>query len=81
MSNDDIFGTRNPIDDHPIFTKIDPPRVLMDYLESYPKDGLEPLVDPLNLPETRPDVRGKSEKEFRGEGSSRAQKKKKIAIF
>lgn len=53
----------------------------MAYLESYPKDRIYPLVDPFNLTKTYPDVHGKINKEFRGEGSSRAQKKKKIAIF
>lgn len=38
-------------------------------------------MDRFNLPETYPDVHGKRKKEFRGEGSSRAQKKKKVAIF
>ncbi|XP_050916319.1 uncharacterized protein LOC127131441 [Lathyrus oleraceus] len=78
MSKDDIYGTRNPIDDYPIFTKTDPPRVLMAYLESCLKDGLEPLVDPFNLLETCHDVHGKRKKEFRDEGSSSAQKNKKI---
>lgn len=45
------------------------------------KDRIDPLVDPFNLPETYPDVHGKRKKEFRGEGSFRAQKKKKISIF
>lgn len=53
----------------------------MAYLESCLKDGLEPLVDLFNLPETFPDVHGKRNKNFIGEGSSRAQKKKKIDIF
>lgn len=53
----------------------------MAYLESCLKDGIEPLVDPFNLSETFPDVHGKRKKDFRGEGSSRAQKKKKISIF
>lgn len=84
LSKDDICGTRNPIDNYPIFTKIDPPQVLMAYLESCMKKGIEPLVDPFNLPKTYPDVHGKRIKEFICEGSSRAQKKKKkkkIAIF
>lgn len=53
----------------------------MTYLESCLKDGIESLVDPFNLSETYHDVHGKSKKEFKGERSSRAQKKKKIAIF
>lgn len=53
----------------------------MAYIERCLKDGLDPLVDPFNLPETYPDVHGKRKKEFIGEGSSRAQKKKKVAIF
>lgn len=81
ISKDDICGTRNPIDDYPIFTKIDPPKVLMAYLESFLRDGLDPLVDPFNLPKTYLDIHGKRKKEFRGEGSSRAQKKKKIVVF
>lgn len=80
LSKDDICGTRNPIDDYPIFTKIDPPLVLMAYLESCLKDGLDPLVDLFNLPETFLDVHGKRKKEFKGERSSRAQKKKKIVV-
>lgn len=81
LSKDDICGTRNPIDDYPIFTKVDPPQVLMAYLESCLKDGLGLLVDPFNLPETCPNVHGKRKKEFKGEGSSRAQKKTKIIVF
>lgn len=81
LSKHDICGTRNPIDDYPFFTKIDPPQVLMAYLESCLKDGLDPLVDPFNLPEAFPNVHGKRKKEFIGEGSSRAQKKKKIVII
>lgn len=72
LSKDYIYGTRNHIDDYPIFTKIDPPQVLMAYMESCLKDGLDPLVDPFNLPVTCLDVHGKINKEFRGEGSSRA---------
>lgn len=53
----------------------------MAYLKSCLKDGINPLVDPFNLPETYPYVHSKRKKEFRGEGSSRAQKKKKISIF
>lgn len=77
MSLDDICGTINPIDDYPIFTKVDPPQVLMEYLESYLKDGIDPLADPFNLLETYPDVHGKRQKELIGEGSSKSQKKKK----
>lgn len=32
LTRDDIHGTRNPIDDYPIFTEVDPPQVLMAYL-------------------------------------------------
>ena len=81
LTEDDICGIRNPLENYPIFTKIDPPQVLMAYLESCLKNGIEPLVDPLNLLETCPGVHGKIKKEFRGGGSYRAQKKKKIIIF
>lgn len=67
LTKDDICGTRNPIDDYPIFTKVDPPQVLMAYLESCLKDGIDPLVDPFNLLETYPYVHGKRNKKFRGE--------------
>lgn len=53
----------------------------MAYLESCLKDGIDLLVDPVNLLENYPDVHGKRKKEFRGEGSFRAQKKKNVAIF
>lgn len=81
LTKDDICGTRNPLDKFPLFTKINPLQVLMAYLERCLKDGIETLVDPFNLLETYPDVHGKRKKEFRGEGSSRAQKKKNIVIF
>lgn len=81
LTKDDICGIRNPLDNYHIFTKIDHPRGLMAYLDNCQKDRIEPLVDPFNLPETYLDVHGKRKKEFRGEGSSRAQKKKKITIF
>lgn len=81
LSKDDIYGTRNLIDNYLIFTKIDPPQIMMAYLESCLKDGIEPLVDPFNLLETCPGVHGKRKKDFKGEGSSRAQKKKNISIF
>ncbi|XP_050876630.1 uncharacterized protein LOC127080344 [Lathyrus oleraceus] len=80
LTKDDMCGTRNPIDNYPIFIKIDPLQVLMAYLESCLKDKIEPLVDPFNLLETYPGVHGKIKKDFIGEGSSRAQKKK-ITIF
>ncbi|XP_050897082.1 actin cytoskeleton-regulatory complex protein PAN1-like [Lathyrus oleraceus] len=82
LTKDDICGTRNPIDNYPLLTKIDPPHVLMAYLERCLKEGIQPLVDPFNLPETYHDVHGKRKKEFICKGSSRAQKKKKkIVIF
>lgn len=72
LTKDDICGTRNPIGNYPIFTKIVPPQVLMAYLESCLKDGIDPLGDPFNLPETYHDVHGKRRKKFRGKRSSRA---------
>lgn len=54
LTKDDIRGTRNPIDDYPIFAKVDSPKVLMAYLESCLKDGVDPLVDTFNLPKTYP---------------------------
>ncbi|XP_050897540.1 uncharacterized protein LOC127104400 [Lathyrus oleraceus] len=81
LTKDDIWDIRNPLENYPIFTKIDPPQVLMAYLESCLKDEFEPLVDPFNLQETYRDVHGKRKKEFRGEGSSRAQNKNNITIF
>lgn len=69
------------MDNFPIFTKIDPPEILMSYLESYIKDGIDPMVDPFNLSGTYPDVCGKRKKESREEGSSRPQKKKKDVAF
>lgn len=80
LTKDDICGIRNPLDNFPLFTKIDPPQVLMAYLDRYLKDKIEPLVDLFNLPETYPDVHGNRKKELRSEGSFRAQKKK-IDIF
>lgn len=68
------------VDNFPIFTKIDPREVLQYYLERCQKDGIDPLVDPFNLPETYPDVHGKRKKEYRGDGSSRSPKNKKIII-
>lgn len=79
-SKDDICGTRILIDNFPIFTKIDPPEVMEYHLEGCLKDGIGPLVDPFNLPETHPDVHGKRKKEYREEGFSRPQKKK-VATF
>lgn len=70
-SKDDICGMRIPVDNFPIFTKIDPPKVLKYYLESCLKDGIDPLVDPFNLSRTCPDVHRKRKKESREEGSSR----------
>lgn len=49
-----------------IFTKIDPLEVLTYYLEACMKDGIDPVVDPFNLPKTYPDVHGKRKKESRG---------------
>lgn len=66
LSKDDICGIRNPLENYPIFTKIDLPHVLMAYLESCLENRIEPLVDPFNLSETCPDVHGKRKKEFRG---------------
>lgn len=66
LSKDDICGTRTPVDNYPIFTKIDPQEILMAYLESCQKDGIEPMMDPFNLPEMYLDVHGKRNKESRG---------------
>lgn len=51
-SKEDIYGIRISVDNFPIFTKIDPPEVLEYYLERCNKDGIYPMVDPFNLPET-----------------------------
>lgn len=67
LSKDDICGTRNPIGNYPIFTKIDLPRVLMAYLESFLRDGIDPMMDPFNLPDTYPDIHRKRKKESKGE--------------
>lgn len=69
-TKEDICGTRIPVDNFPIFTKIDPPEVLAYYLESCNKEGIDPLVDPFNLPENYPDAYGKRKKDAHGEGSS-----------
>lgn len=74
---DDICRMRILVDNFPIFTKIDPPEILMNYLESCLKDGIDSMVDPFNLEDTYPDVYGKRKKESKEEGSSRPQKKKK----
>lgn len=70
-SKDDICGMRIPVDNFPIFTKIDPPEVLEYYLESCLKDGIDPLVEPFNLPKTFLDVHGKRKEDYREEGYSR----------
>lgn len=71
---------RIPVDNFPIFTKMYPPEVLAYYLERCLKDGIDPMVDPFNLPETYLDVHGKRTKKSRGEGSSRPQNKKKKVV-
>ena len=60
---DDIYGIIIPINDFPIFTKIDPSEVIAYYLESCQKDGIDPMVDPFNMPKTYTDVHGKMKKE------------------
>lgn len=40
-SKDDIHGMRILVDDFPIFTKVDPLEILMAYIESYLKDGID----------------------------------------
>lgn len=80
-SKDDICGTRILVDNFPIFTKIDPLNVLEYYLENFLKDGIDPLVDPFNLPKTYPEVHEKRKKKSCEEGSSRPQKKKKRCYF
>ncbi|XP_050897261.1 uncharacterized protein LOC127104091 [Lathyrus oleraceus] len=76
-SKDDIYGMKTLVENFHIFTQIDPPEVLLYYLESCHKDGIDSMVDPFNIPETYPYVHGKRKKESIGEGSSRPQKKKK----
>lgn len=81
-SKDDICGTRIQVVNFLIFTKIDPPKVLEYYLESYLKDGIDPMADPFNLLETYPNMHGKRKKESHEEGPSRPlKKKKKVATF
>lgn len=80
-SKDDICGMRILVDKFPIFTKIDPLKVMEYYVESCLKYVIDPLVDPFNLPETYLDVHGKRKKESREEGSSRPQKKKKRLLL
>lgn len=67
LSKDDICGIRNPIDNYPISTRIDPLEVLMSYLKSCMRDGMYPMVYPFNLPETYLDIHGKRKKESIGE--------------
>lgn len=82
LSKDDICGIRIMVYNFPIFTNINPLEVLEYYLESCLKDGIDPLVDPFNLLETYPGVRGKRKKESCEEGPSRPQnKKKKVVTF
>lgn len=64
-SKDDICGMRIAVYNFQIFTEIDPLEVLKYYLESCLKNGIDPLVDPFNLPETYPHVHGKRKKEYR----------------
>lgn len=47
-SKEKINGSNTQLDSYPIFIKIDPPEVLAYYMEIYLKDGVDPLVDPLN---------------------------------
>lgn len=47
---EDICGMGILVDNFPIFTKIDPLEVLEYYLEICNKEGIDPMVDPFNLP-------------------------------
>lgn len=82
-TKEDIYGTRITVDNFPIFTKIDPPNVLEYYLDSCIEEGIDPFVDPFNLPETCPYAYRKRKKEAQGKGSSGPQtkKKKKVDVF
>lgn len=62
-TKEDICGTRIPVDNFSILTKIDPQDVLAYYLDSCVKEGIDPLVDPFDLPDTFPDAYGKRKKD------------------
>lgn len=53
---EEICGSRIPLENYLIFTKIDPPEVLVYYMESCLKYNIDPLVDPFNIPDDYPDV-------------------------
>lgn len=55
-SKEEISGSNIPSKNYPIFTKIDPPEVLAYYMEICLEDNIDPLVDPLNLPDDYPVV-------------------------
>lgn len=70
-SKEDVCGTRFPVANFPIFTKVDPLDVLAYYLASCIEEGTYILVDPFNLPYAH--VKRKKmnkKKDARGEGTS-----------
>lgn len=84
-TKEDIFGIIIIIANFPIFTQIDPLDVLEYYLSSCIQGGVDPLVDPFNLPETYPNAYGKRKKSSKkkvaqGEGTSESPKKKKVEM-
>ncbi|KAI5389149.1 hypothetical protein KIW84_074703 [Lathyrus oleraceus] len=55
-SKEEISGSNIPSENYIICIKIDPPEVLAYYMEICLEDNIDPLVDPLNLPDDYPAV-------------------------
>lgn len=75
-TKEDICATRTLVGNFTIFTKIDPPDVLAYYLDKCNEEGVDPLVDPFDLPNTCLDARGEGTS-----GPKKKKKKKKVAMF
>lgn len=53
---EEINDSTTPVVNYHIFTKIDPPCILAHYMEICLEKGIDPMVDPLNIPDDYPTI-------------------------
>lgn len=56
LVKEEINSSNTPVENYPIFIKIDPPDYLAHYMEIYLEEGIDLMVDPLNLLDDYPVV-------------------------
>ncbi|MCI21276.1 hypothetical protein A2U01_0042442, partial [Trifolium medium] len=71
-----ILKRRVKVDNFPIFTQLDPLEVLEDYLRRCKAEGINPLVDPKNLPARPPNTLKRKKKDIKPKETAMAKQEK-----